>query len=410
MSYLLPTYGRFPLTLVKGEGARVWDDAGNSYLDFCAGIATCSLGHCHPALSGAIEKQAKTLMHCSNLYHIPQQELLAQKLVEDFVGRAGKVFFSNSGAEANDGMIKTARKFGHAVPNSDGEARYEVITFGSSFHGRTLGSMAATAQAKIHEGFSPLLPGFKYVPFNDVEALKAAVGKHTAAIMLEPIQGEGGVNAATREFLTTVAGLCEQHDLLLMLDEIQCGIGRAGTRMGWQSICPELQPDAVSFAKGLGGGFPIGAFYVSDRLVGDAPLSSLMGAGSHGSTYGGNPLACSAALAVLGEVTTHALWENAKKQGQRIKDTVMEWKKERKNSAVTEVRGEGLLLGFSLCAQSIQPEEGVTPALHLCKQLMAEGLLTVPAGPDTLRWLPPLNVSDEEVDEALQIMCSVVCG
>ncbi|MGB0776074.1 MAG: aspartate aminotransferase family protein, partial [Akkermansiaceae bacterium] len=358
----------------------------------------------------AIEKQAKTLMHCSNLYHIPQQELLAQKLVEDFVGRAGKVFFSNSGAEANDGMIKTARKFGHAVPNSDGEARYEVITFGSSFHGRTLGSMAATAQAKIHEGFSPLLPGFKYVPFNDVEALKAAVGKHTAAIMLEPIQGEGGVNAATREFLTTVAGLCEQHDLLLMLDEIQCGIGRAGTRMGWQSICPELQPDAVSFAKGLGGGFPIGAFYVSDRLVGDAPLSSLMGAGSHGSTYGGNPLACSAALAVLGEVTTHALWENAKKQGQRIKDTVMEWKKERKNSAVTEVRGEGLLLGFSLCAQSIQPEEGVTPALHLCKQLMAEGLLTVPAGPDTLRWLPPLNVSDEEVDEALQIMCSVVCG
>lgn len=395
MSYLLPTYANFPLTVVQGEGSRLWDDQGNSYLDFCAGIATCSIGHCHPALSKAISDQAHTLIHCSNLYQIPQQHKLAETLVNDWVKTPGKVFFGNSGAEANDGMIKTARRFGHARPQSDGQARYEIITFNASFHGRTLGSMAATAQAKIHQGFSPLLTGFRYVPFNDAEALKQAINPTTVGILLEPIQGEGGVNVAKKEFLKAARDLCQQHDLLLMLDEIQCGLGRTGTAMGWQSIYPELQPDTISWAKGLGGGFPIGGFYVSDRSI-DAKgtsLSSLMDAGSHGSTYGGNPLACSAALAVLSEIKGSNLAAHAIQLELKIRGALDAWN----HPAIKEVRGKGLLLGVGL-----EPDTIEAPAL--CKELIKHGLLTVPAGPHTLRLLPPLNVSDEDVDEALQIL------
>lgn len=395
MSYLLPTYANFPLTAVRGEGSRLWDSEGNSYLDFCAGIATCSIGHCHPALSQAISQQASTLMHCSNLYQIPQQKELARTLVEDFVKTPGKVFFGNSGAEANDGMIKTARRFGHARPQANGDARYEIITFNSSFHGRTLGSMAATAQEKIHTGFTPLLSGFRYVPFNDPEALKAAINETTVGILLEPIQGEGGVNVAKPEFLKTVTELSQENDLLLMLDEIQCGLGRTGTAMGWQSIYPELKPDTISWAKGLGGGFPIGAFYVSDRAIDDQgnPLSSLMDAGSHGSTYGGNPLACAAALAVLTEIQASDLIQNATTQEQRIKGEIESWN----HPLIENIRGKGLLLGFALAPGKLE-------APVLCKALMADGLLTVPAGPNTLRWLPPLNVSNDEVDEALKIL------
>lgn len=402
MSYLLPTYANFPLTAVRGEGVRLWDDAGNSYLDFCAGIATCSIGHCHPKLFKAISSQASTLMHCSNLYLNPQKLELARTLVEDFVKTPGKVFFGNSGAEANDGMIKTARRFGHARPNKNGDARYEVITFNSSFHGRTLGSLAATAQPKVHEGFDPMLPGFRYVPFNDLDALKAAINETTAGIMLEPIQGEGGVNEATADFLEGIAALCEKHDLLLMLDEIQCGLGRTGTKMGWQSICPGLKPDTISWAKGLGGGFPIGVFYVSDRAVDEngTELSSLMGAGSHGSTYGGNPLACSAALAVLKEIDEADLFNNVLQREQQIRAAVTSWN----HPVISEIRGKGLLLGFGLDASQFEAAEGITPAGHLCKALMANGLLTVPAGPETLRWLPPLNVTQTEVAEALEIL------
>ena len=394
MSYLLPTYANFPLTIVRGEGARLWDDEDKSYLDFCAGIATCSIGHCHPSLSKAISEQASTLIHCSNLYQIPQQKELARTLVEDFVQTPGKIFFGNSGAEVNDGMIKTARRFGHAQPHALGTPRYEVITFNSSFHGRTLGSMAATAQKKIHVGFDPLLPGFRYVPFNDLEALKSAINNTTVGIMLEPIQGEGGVNEASPEFLQGVADLCQENNLLLMLDEIQCGLGRTGTLMGWQSICPDLKPDTISWAKGLGGGFPIGAFYVSDRAIDKqgTALSSLMDAGSHGSTYGGNPLACSAALAVLSEIKSAKLIANAAHQEQHIRKVITEWN----HPAIETIRGKGLLLGFA-----IAPE--VTDAPTLCKALMTNRLLTVPAGPNTLRWLPPLNVTDDEVDEALII-------
>ncbi len=402
MSHLLPTYANFPLTATRGEGARLWDSEGKCYLDFCAGIATCSIGHCHPALSKAISDQAATLIHCSNLYQIPQQKELARTLVEDFVQTPGKIFFGNSGAEANDGMIKTARRFGHARPDKSGDARYEVITFNQSFHGRTLGSMAATAQTKIHQGFDPLLPGFRYVPFNDIEALQAAINPTTAGIMLEPIQGEGGVNEATPEFLHKVASLCKEHDLLLMLDEIQCGLGRTGTLMGWRAICPELKPDTISWAKGLGGGFPIGAFYVSNRAINreGTELSALMDAGSHGSTYGGNPLACRAALAVLNEIQSSQLAANATRQEQRIRTEVETWN----HPAVTTIRGKGLLLGFALNPDSFNVPAETPASIHLCKALMDAGLLTVPAGPETLRWLPPLNVTDTEVDEALRIL------
>ena len=303
-AFVLPTYARFPVTLVAGHGARVRDDQGRSLLDFCAGIAVCSLGHCHPRVVAAIQRQAAELLHVSNLYQIPQQAALARTIVERHVRLPGRVFFSNSGAEANDGLIKTARRFGHHRPQPGGDPRFEVLTFSRSFHGRTLGSMAATAQAKIQQGFDPLLPGFRYLPFNDAAALRAAVRPETAAVLLEPVQGEGGVNVADPEFLRAAAAVCREHDLLLLFDEVQCGFARCGEAMAWRALAPELEPDGISWAKGLGGGVPIGAFWVADRAVDPegTPLSALMGPGSHGSTFGGNPLVCAAAQAVLDDI------------------------------------------------------------------------------------------------------------
>lgn len=399
--FVLPTYARFPQVLVKGRGARVWDAEGREFLDFCSGIAVCSLGHCHPRLVDAIQKQAATLMHVSNLYMVPQQAELARTIVEDYVELPGKVFFSNSGAEANDGIIKTARRFGHACPGTQGP-RYEVITFRQSFHGRTLGSMAATGQDKVKEGFDPMLPGFRHVPLGDLAALEAAISPLTAAILIEPIQGEGGVHEAGAEFLRAIGALCAQHNLLLMFDEVQCGFGRTGTGMAWRSYAPELQPDCISWAKGMGGGFPIGAFWVSDRTI--APdgrtLASLMGPGSHGSTYGGNPLACAASLAVLEEIRDARLADHVRAIETRIRRAVATWAL----PTFTELRGKGALLGFGLNSAAIITPAGKTPALVVVNSLAESGLLTVPAGPETVRWLPPLNVTEQEIDTALAIM------
>jgi len=406
MSHVLSTYARFPVSLVRGEGTRVWDDAGKSYLDFCTGIAVCALGHCPPRLVNAIREQVGTLMHVSNLYGIPQQEELARVIVEDHVRLPGKVFFANSGAESNDGLIKTARKFGHARPQSDGSPRYEVISFTKSFHGRTLGGINATGQDKVKEGFDPLLPGFRHVPFNDLAALEAAISPITAGILLEPVQGEGGVNVATPEFLRGVAALCKKHDLLLLLDEVQTGFGRCGPTMAWRAIAPEIQPDAISWAKGMGGGFPIGAFWLSARAI-DASgkeLSSLMGPGSHGTTYGGNPLACAASLAVLEEVAEVNLTANVAKQEQRIREIIASWQL----PVVTEVRGVGLLLGIGLDVSKFAVPEGKLPAAFVCGKALEAGLLIPPAGPETIRLLPPLNVSDTEVDEALALLKGVL--
>ena len=386
----------------RGEGSYLWDEAGKRYLDFCTGIAVCSLGHCHPRLVAAIREQAGQLLHCSNLYQIPQQAELAAEINEHHVRLPGKVFFSNSGAEANDGMIKSARRFGHKCPQPDGSPRFEVVTFQLSFHGRTLGSLSATGQAKIQEGFDPLLPGFRYLPFNDVAALKAGIRPETAAILLEPIQGEGGVNVATPEFLRAVAATCCQHNLLLMFDEVQTGFGRCGDAMAWRTIAPELEPDGISWAKGLGGGVPIGAFWLSDRAIDAAntPLASLMGPGSHGSTYGGNPLVCAAALAVLKEIREQDLVANVRRQEARIRAAIASWQL----PVITAVRGLGLLLGIGLDTALIPTPEGKTPALVVVSKLMERGLLVPAAGPQTIRLLPPLNVSDAEVDEALAIL------
>ena len=406
--HVLPTYGRFPLVPVRGEGCRLWDDAGKSYLDFCMGIAVCSLGHCHPSLVEAIRHQAGELLHCSNLYQIPLQAELAEEINLHHVRIPGKVFFSNSGAEANDGLIKSARRFGHKRPQPDGSPRYEVITFLQSFHGRTLGAMSATGQAKIQEGFDPLLPGFRYLPFNDLAALENAIRPETAAILLEPIQGEGGVNPATPEFLRAVAMLCKQHDLLLLFDEVQTGFGRCGDAMAWRMIAPEIKPDGISWAKGMGGGVPIGAFWLSDRAINDSgtALSSLMGPGSHGSTYGGNPLVCAASLAVLKEIREKNLAANALLQETRIRETVGSWNL----PIVTEVRGKGLLLGIGLDPALIPTPEGKTAALVVVGKLMERGLIVPPAGPNTFRLLPPLNVTASEIDEALVIIHSVLSG
>ncbi|RYD19272.1 MAG: aspartate aminotransferase family protein [Verrucomicrobiaceae bacterium] len=404
--HVLPTYGRFPLVPVRGAGARLWDDQGRSYLDFCMGIAVCSLGHCHPRLVEAIRKQAGELMHVSNLYQTPLQAELAEEINTHHIQLPGKIFFSNSGAEANDGLIKSARRFGVKRPQADGSQRYEVVTFLQSFHGRTLGAMSATGQKKIQEGFDPLLPGFRYLPFNDIAALENAVRPETAAILLEPVQGEGGVNMATPEFLRAVADLCKKHDLLLFFDEVQAGFGRCGDAMGWRMIAPEIQPDGVSWAKGLGGGVPIGAFWLSDRVIADdgTELSSLMGPGSHGSTYGGNPLVCAAALAVLKEIREKELAVNAIMQEVRVRETVKSWNL----PVATEVRGQGLLLGIALDPALIPVPEGETAALVVVNKLMGRGLLVPPAGPNAIRLLPPLNVTDKEVDEALAIIHSVL--
>ncbi len=407
-SHVLETYARMPLEPVRGRGTRLEDRSGRVYLDFCTGIATCSLGHAHPRVADAIRRQAETLLHVSNLYHIPQQAALAEEINTRHVGLPGKLFFSNSGAEANDGLIKSARRFGRHRPQADGSPRYEVLTFNRSFHGRTLGSMAATGQEKIQQGFDPLLPGFRHLPFNDIDALRESIRPETAALLLEPVQGEGGVHVATAGFLRAAAEICREHDLLLMLDEVQAGFGRCGDAMAWRRIAPEITPDGISWAKGMGGGVPIGSFWLSDRAVdGDGtPLPSLMGPGSHGSTYGGNPLVCAAALAVLREIRERDLAANALRQETRIRETITSWN----HPAIREIRGLGLLVGLGLDAGAIPCADDRTPALDLVLRLMENGLLTVPAGPDTMRLLPPLNVTDAEIDEGLEILHTTLRG
>ena len=401
MSYILPTYGRFPVTLVRGEGTRTWDDQGREYLDFCSGIAVCSLGHSPKVLVDAISKQAAELIHCCNLYHIPQQEELARVIVEDHVKIPGKVFFSNSGAESNDGLIKSARRFGHAKPQGDGSPRYEILTYTKSFHGRTLGGISATGQDKVKEGFDPLPSGFRHLPFNDLDATRQAIRPETVAIMLECVQGEGGVNVATPDFLKGLKELCDQHDLLLLMDEVQAGFGRCGDTMAWKEILPDLEPDGISWAKGMGGGFPIGAFWLSDRLIAsEKPLSLLMGPGSHGTTYGGSPLACAASLAVLEEVLKPELIDNVRARSAQICETIVSWN----HPLITEVRGLGLLLGFGLDVSKMDTPEGKLPSINLSAELLKKGLIAPPAGPETLRFLPPLNVTEAEVSEALDIL------
>lgn len=379
--YVMPTYGRFDLDIDRGSGCRVWDFEGREYLDFGAGIAVCSLGHAHPEITQAITAQASRLVHTSNLYRTAPQAELARRLVER-VG-SGKIFFCNSGAEANEGLIKLTRKFGHA------SGRYEILTFQNSFHGRTMAGISATAQEKIKKGFSPLLDGFVHVPFRDLDAVSAAVGPKTAAILVEPVQGEGGIHIATAEFLRGLRRICDEHDLLLLFDEIQCGLGRTGNWCGWKSLDPNLMPDGVSWAKGIANGFPLGAFWAASSRG----LCDLLGPGTHGTTYGGNPVCCAAALKVLEVVERDGLCQNAAVQGARLRDGLIALKSPR----IREVRGIGLMMGFELAERS-DPID----AIAFAKKLTAAGLLAIPAGESVIRLLPPLNVTAAEVDEALE--------
>lgn len=404
--YVLPTYARAPMTMAKGEGSYLFDTEGRRYVDFCAGIATCCLGHCSPIVVDALCQQAHRLMHCSNLYTIGEQERLAKLIVEKVIGIPGRIFFCNSGAEANDGIIKVARRFGHRRRAADGSPRYEVITFRKGFHGRTLGSMAATGQEKIQIEFDPMLVGFRYVDFNNIEELRAAIRPETCGIMLEAIQGEGGVNPVRPEFLRAIADLCKEHDLLLMIDEVQCGFYRCGTPMGWKAICPDIRPDLVSCAKGIGGGFPMGCFWVSNRAINDegTELSSIMGPGSHGSTFGGTPLACATSYAVVSELVSGNYGERVTRMGELIKSTVEGW-----NLPVVEcVRGLGLLRGVALRRGSFTVPEGSTPAAYVNSLCMQAGLLCCPAGADTLRLIPALNIPEDVLREGLDILHGVL--
>lgn len=394
------------MTMAKGEGSYLFDTEGRRYVDFCAGIATCCLGHCNPIVVDALCQQAHRLMHCSNLYTIGEQERLAKLIVEKVIGIPGRIFFCNSGAEANDGIIKVARRFGHRRRAADGSPRYEVITFRKGFHGRTLGSMAATGQEKIQIEFDPMLVGFRYVDFNNIEELRAAIRPETCGIMLEAIQGEGGVNPVRPEFLRAIADLCKEHDLLLMIDEVQCGFYRCGTPMGWKAICPDIRPDLVSCAKGIGGGFPMGCFWVSNRAINDegTELSSIMGPGSHGSTFGGTPLACATSYAVVNELVSGNYGERVTRMGELIKSTVEGW-----NLPVVEcVRGLGLLRGVALRRGSFTVPEGSTPAAYVNSLCMQAGLLCCPAGADTLRLIPALNIPEDVLREGLDILHGVL--
>jgi acetylornithine/succinyldiaminopimelate/putrescine aminotransferase len=415
--YVIPNYGRFDLWPERGRGVTLWDRDGKEYLDFAGGVAVCPLGHCHPEVVKTIQEQAAKLIHVSNWYHIAQQGELARLLVENVMGIAGKCFFCNSGAEANEGLIKLARKFGVLRPKADGSPRFEIITFTGSFHGRTMATMTATAQEKIHGGFGPLVPGFKYAPFNDIAALEASISDITVAILLEPVQGESGVNPATPEFLRAAARLAQKHDLLLLLDEVQCGLGRTGDLGGWRSIVPgdEITPDAVSWAKSIGSGYALGSLWARDRSISieatEPRLCDILGAGTHGTTYGGSPLACATAITTLQIILRDHLAEHSKKMGGMIAGAVLDWKL----PVLAGVRAFGFMIGFELDTAIIEARDdfkksGKIPAIWVVQELMNAGLLTVAAGPKVLRWLAPMNTTEAEVRKGLEIMRKVLGG
>lgn len=401
-AYVMPTYGRFPLMLERGEGSRVWDDQGCEYLDFGAGIAVCALGHAHPAIREAIILQASRLMHTSNLYFIENQARLAKRLVE-CVGVPGKIFFCNSGAEANEGLYKLARRYG----GMKGGGRHEIITFTGSFHGRTLAGIAATGQDKVKVGFGPMVHGFRTVPWGDMEAVRDATTHHTAAVLVEPIQGEGGIHIATPAFLQALRTHCDEHGLLLLFDEVQCGLGRTGDWCGWRSLGADgVVPDGISWAKGIAGGFPLGAFWARSEgapMLAGTVLSDMLGPGSHGTTFGGNPLACAVALTVLDVIEREGLLVQAATLGEMAVDAL----RNLDSSLVHDVRGVGLMVGLQLAdayAEAAGLPAGTTPAMDFSRRLIDSGLLVIPAGSHVIRLLPPLNVRREEIESAVSLI------
>ena len=379
---IIKTYGRYPVAFVRGQGSTVWDADGKSYTDFLTGIAVCVLGHCHPRVVEAITKQAQTLLHVSNFYHTLPQTDVATFLSEHAFG--GKSFFCNSGAEANEAALKIARKYSH---DRHDESRTDIITTTNSFHGRTLGTVAATGQEKVRKGFEPTLPGFTYVTYGDLGAMEQAMTERTCAVLVEPIQGEGGIVIPPQGYLEGLRRMCDQRDVLLMFDEVQTGIGHTGYYFGYQH--EGVVPDVMTLAKGLGGGLPIGV------MMAKAHVAEALGPGTHGSTFGGNPVSCSAALAVLQTIEDEHLLDHVQEIGAYFVDGLKRLQK--KYAFITEVRGRGLMVAAELDR----------PGGHMVMKALERGYLINCTVDCVLRFLPPLIVTQQEVDGLLATLDTI---
>lgn len=375
--YVMETYARANLLFVRGEGTRLWDADGREFLDFAAGIAVCSLGHCHPAVTKAVQEQAARLVHTSNLFLNEWQPRLAEKLItHGFDG--GVCFFANSGAEANEALIKLARKAGHD------KGRYEIIVMNDSFHGRTLATLAATGRAKYRKGFQPDMPGFKFVDYNRIDAVREAIGEHTAAVMMEPVQGEGGIIPADPAYLKAVRELCDQHGIMLLFDEVQCGVGRTGKFFAWQNS--GVKPDALSMAKALGNGFPIGAMLASEKYA------KVLTPGTHASTFGGTPLACAAACAVIDTFDREHILENVQARSAYLMEKLSALSS--KYPCVKGVRGQGLMIGVVM-------DRPAGPVLSILRE---KGMIALSAGETVLRLVPPLTVTQADCEKAVALI------
>lgn len=378
--YVMKTYPKADILFTRGSGCHLWDGDGNEYLDFAAGIAVCSLGHCHPAVTKAITEQAQKLVHVSNLFMNERQPELAYKLISHCFD--GVCFFCNSGAEANEGLIKLARKWGST------QGRYEIIAMNDSFHGRTLATLAATGRSKYRKGFEPDTLGFKHVPFNDLEAALNAIDSKTAAILLEPVQGEGGIIPAAQEYLEGLRKLCDEKGILLLFDEVQCGMGRTGTLFAWQGY--GVEPDAFSLAKALGNGYPIAAMVAKRKHEG------VLTPGTHASTFGGTPLASAAACAVVDTLCNGGVLENCKKQGAFLTGLLKDLMP--KHACIKEVRGKGLMVGVVLDY----------PAVELLPILRSKGMIALTAGETVLRLVPPLIVTEDDCRKAAALIDAAI--
>lgn len=400
--HVVPSYGRFDLVFSHGAGSWLWDVGGKRYLDLGGGIAVCALGHAHPEITQALVEQSQRLVHVSNLYYHEPQGRLAEALAR-WIG-PGKVFFANSGGEANEGLFKLARKFGH----DDG--RFEVLTAANSFHGRTLAGIAATGQDKVKKGFEPMVPGFRQVPFNDLPAMRDAISPATAAILIEGVQGEGGITPASPEYLLGLRALCDEKHLLLLMDGVQCGHFRTGRFQSFQRLLEgfpggeNFLPDGLSMAKSLGGGFPIGAFWVRE------PYADLLGPGTHATTYGGTPLACAVALKILEVITRDHLADHARTMGEFLKNGLNQLAAQYPQR-IKSVRGLGLMLGFELAPDiPALAGNGKAASLQMVQRLHEAGVLTIPAGLQVVRLLPALNLQQSEAEEGLRLLGSAIAA
>ncbi len=397
---VVPSYGRFDLALSHGSGSVIYDVTGKRYLDFGGGIAVTALGHAHPAITEALIEQSRKLVHVSNLYYHEPQGRLAEAIVNLIA--PGKVFFSNSGAEANEGLFKLARKFGHD------EGRFEILTAMNSFHGRTLAGISATGQEKVKKGFEPLMPGFRHMPYNDLEAVRSAISPATVAVLIEGIQGEGGLTMASPEYLLGLRKLCNEKKMLLFMDGVQDGYFRTGRFQSFQRLLENTKgaegfvPDGISMAKSLGGGFPIGAFWARE------PYGDLLGPGTHASTFGGTPLGCAVALKVLEVVKREKLADNARAVGEFLKNSLQALAGKYPR-VIREARGIGLMIGIELAENipNLPGDNTKTQSVRFVNLLHAAGMLTIPAGTQVIRLLPALNLRQDEAEEGLKIIESV---